>query len=483
MLNEMFKTVEQYEEQTKTKIDLIIVCGDCQTIRHHDDLTCLSVPNKYKKVGDFHQYYSGKKKIPRLTICIGGNHEASNYLMTLPYGGWVCDNFYYLGYAGVIKFRGLRIAGVSGIYSFRNHNRGRFERMPLDHESIKSVYNTRQVDVFRLQLLSRNAESKNPIDVFLSHDWPARVYDHGNLEQLLRFKPHFRDDVNTRDGMGSPLTKPLIGQLKPRRWFAAHMHCRFYAKIEHNQLENSCTEFLSLNKIENRNFVEYFDLEPLKSTEGAEESVSAECSSSQESEINNDKNQDNNLYYDVEWLTILRKTNALESYSRDKVSCPSVGEETGTSYFPTEEEIQETVEMMNRTGGLKIKQNFQMTEPVIYNRPGGGNPSIDKGRYKYFPNPQHEELCSRLKIESSLDQLIAKEGQTVESSHSSSSNFDHHRQQNFNNGQQSRGRINRHEPRRSGGDRPQPYRPNKKRAYELDEDGCLPFFVDKKGDR
>jgi len=44
-----------------------------------------------------YRYYSGEKKAPVLTIFIGGNHEASNYLQELPYGGWVAPNIYYLG--------------------------------------------------------------------------------------------------------------------------------------------------------------------------------------------------------------------------------------------------------------------------------------------------------------------------------------------------------------------------------------------------
>ena len=32
-----------------------------------------------------------------LTIFVGGNHEASNHLQELPYGGWVAPNIYYLG--------------------------------------------------------------------------------------------------------------------------------------------------------------------------------------------------------------------------------------------------------------------------------------------------------------------------------------------------------------------------------------------------
>ena len=50
---------------------------------------------------------------------MGGNHEASNYLRDLYYGGWVAPNIYYLGASGVINIskngHTLRIAGISGI--------------------------------------------------------------------------------------------------------------------------------------------------------------------------------------------------------------------------------------------------------------------------------------------------------------------------------------------------------------------------------
>lgn len=45
------------------------------------------------------RYYSGEKMAPVLTIFIGGNHEASNHLQELPYGGWVAPNIYFLGRA------------------------------------------------------------------------------------------------------------------------------------------------------------------------------------------------------------------------------------------------------------------------------------------------------------------------------------------------------------------------------------------------
>lgn len=48
---------------------------------------------------------------------VGGNHEAMNYLWELYYGGWVAPNIYYLGHAGVVKFGGIRIGGMSGIFN------------------------------------------------------------------------------------------------------------------------------------------------------------------------------------------------------------------------------------------------------------------------------------------------------------------------------------------------------------------------------
>lgn len=476
MLNEMYEAVERFEHRESKTIDLVIVCGDCQTIRHFDDLKCLSIPNKYKKVGDFHEYYSGVKTIPKLTIFVGGNHEASNYLMTLPYGGWVCDNFYYLGYAGVVKYRGLRIAGASGIYNFRNCNKGRYERMPLDDQSIKSIYHTRRLDIFRLQLLSKNVD-KNPIDVVITHDWPARIYDYGNKEQLLRFKPHFRSDVESRDGLGSPLTKPLIHQLKPSRWFAAHLHCRFYAKVAHDKSRS--TEFLSLNKIENkRHFMEFLELTP--SNEGAE-------------------TDENDLYYDEEWLAILQKTYDLEKDSRNNVFCPKIDDEAGKAYYPSDEEIQKTVEMMNKSGGLKIPRNFKMIEPVIYNRPHGVQPSLDRERVRSYPNPQTEKLCFRVGLKTGNPSKM----NTSDSPSDESEVIEIHSDEEVSvkvepniSGIQPTAQLKSE----SACFRPVGIKietkeektdpPPKKRAlspqdnsFGLDEDGCLPFYIDTRRDK
>lgn len=99
----------------------------------------------------YYRYYSGEKEAPVLTIFIGGNHEASNYLQELPYGGWVAPNIYYLGYAGVVQVGGIRIAGLSGIYKSQHWMQGRYEKPPYTDSTIRSVYHIRNLEVFRLK--------------------------------------------------------------------------------------------------------------------------------------------------------------------------------------------------------------------------------------------------------------------------------------------------------------------------------------------
>lgn len=82
------------------------------------------MPQKYQALGTFHQYYSGERVAPVLTIVIGGNHEASNYMWELYHGGWLAPNIYYLGCAGSVMVNGLRIAGASGIFKPHDYHKG-----------------------------------------------------------------------------------------------------------------------------------------------------------------------------------------------------------------------------------------------------------------------------------------------------------------------------------------------------------------------
>ena len=95
-LEVVYEEISKYEIKNKISIDLVIICGDFQTVRDYADLEYVKMPDKYKHLGDFHLYYKGKKEIPYLTLFIGGNHEASNLLDTFFNGGFLCKNLFFV---------------------------------------------------------------------------------------------------------------------------------------------------------------------------------------------------------------------------------------------------------------------------------------------------------------------------------------------------------------------------------------------------
>jgi predicted phosphodiesterase len=125
-LDNIYRRLEAHEQMTGQKVDLLLCCGDFQSLRNAADFHSTSIPPKYRSLGTFPDYYSGAKRAPILTLFIGGNHEASQPLRELHYGGWMAPNIYYMGTAGVVRFGGIRIGGMSGIYSKYDYELGHF---------------------------------------------------------------------------------------------------------------------------------------------------------------------------------------------------------------------------------------------------------------------------------------------------------------------------------------------------------------------
>ena len=117
---------------------------------------------------------------------------------------------------------------------------GHHEKPPYDDNTMRSAYHIRNVDVFRLKQL----EGASP-DIMMSHDWPRSVYNYGNVEQLLRYKKHFREEIE-QDRLGSLPTKEVLATLQPPYWFSAHLHCKFAALVQHDG--GTVTRFLALDK-------------------------------------------------------------------------------------------------------------------------------------------------------------------------------------------------------------------------------------------
>ena len=192
----------------------------------------MSVPMKFREIGDFHEYYSGTRKAPYLTIFVGGNHEASNHLFELYYGGWVAPNIYYMGAANVIRLGPLRIAGLSGIWKGYNYNKPHHERLPYSQDDVKSIYHVRELDVRKLLQL------KTQVDVGISHDWPRGVEWLGNWKALFAKKDLFEADARAGT-LGSSAAKYVMDRLRPPHWFSAHLHCKFSAIVEYGSQEQA----------------------------------------------------------------------------------------------------------------------------------------------------------------------------------------------------------------------------------------------------
>lgn len=276
-LDNIYQRLSELEKKDGKKADILLVCGDFQALRSNLELPTLACPPKYRHLGDFHSYYGGRKVAPLPTLFIGGNHEASGHLRELLFGGWVAPNMFYLGSSGIVRFGGLRIAGVSGLYNKRHYDTGYHELPPYDYTSLKSVYAMRSFDVDRLRLI------KTPLDIMISHEWPHGIYNYGDLNRLLRIKPHFRSDINSEKGIGAPPLMDLLKEIKPNHWFAAHMHIDFGATVPHN--DGRQTNFLALDKcLPRRGHLRLVE-------------VDVPC-----------KDGNPRLEYDPEWLSIVKAT-------------------------------------------------------------------------------------------------------------------------------------------------------------------------------
>lgn len=255
-------------------VDLLLICGDFQAIRNEADFDSISVPRKYRALGDFHQYYNGERTAPVLTIFIGGNHESSLYMKELKFGGWAAPNIYFLGEYGSVWFRGLHITGWSGIFNRETflHSTLVDESLPYSPQTLRSVYHSKPKNYLKMLLLLLP-------DIVLSHDWPQSIEQYGDTKKLLREKKFFREDIE-HDLLGSPLNKVLLMRLKPRYWFSSHLHVRFTAEVVHeknrDEIEldmddmgetteeggNTRTEFLALDKcLPKRKHLEVVDIE------------------------------------------------------------------------------------------------------------------------------------------------------------------------------------------------------------------------------
>ncbi|ODN02851.1 Lariat debranching enzyme [Orchesella cincta] len=401
-IDKIYDVIAKIEEKQGIKVSAVLCCGDFQSVRNMTDLRCMACPIKYQHMHDFHRYYSGEKQAPVLTLFIGGNHEASNFLQELPYGGWVAPNIFYMGYVGVVKVGPLRVAGISGIYKGHDYLKGRHEYPPYNQGTIRSVYHYRNLDIFRLKQI------KQHVDIVLSHDWPKGIHQHGDFNRLLRQKPFFRDEIE-RNELGSRPLSEILEAIQPSYWFSAHMHVKFAAHISHSppdnrptddEIEHStsaevaaddvvtnsskseaqasrATKFLALDKIlPRRQFLQIIEFP----TSSNDEQVTFE--------------------YDAEWLAILKSTNNLVSVKDKPSFMPGPGYMPRSDFSATTEEMDEVLTLFEKD--LSIKNNFQVTAPVF-------KPGEHPRQAKPCENPITKDFCYKLGVVDPLSMLVSEE--------------------------------------------------------------------------
>ena len=98
--------------------------------------------------------------------------------------------------------------------------------MPYDDRTIRSVYHIREYDVARLlQLKGRGASP----DVFMSHDWPLGIEQHGETDALIREKPFFREEVRCLFSISRVPTEPCDDRSGATRSVHHHSMLSFWA--------------------------------------------------------------------------------------------------------------------------------------------------------------------------------------------------------------------------------------------------------------
>lgn len=448
-LDRVYADIATVERAGQFKTELVLCCGDFQSLRNPVDLNGMSIPPKYYAMGDFWRYYAEERQAPVLTLFIGGNHEASAYLQELPFGGWVAPNIWYMGYAGVVQYAGLRIAGISGIFKQHDYTMGHYEHPPYSESSKRSVYHIRNLEVFRLGQLRR------PVDIVFTHDWPRGIYHYGDTNTLLRHKPHFAEEVNS-DALGSPPAEQLLCHLRPRYWFSAHLHCKFAAVVQHCDSvsdQPQITRFLALDKcLPKRDYLQFVDIgapfSSSRSTQLCEKSLDKEtlqeeddlyvvsrpssaCLASSDSpldsgdaevEVSGLVGSAQNLFLDPEWLCVLQSTNHLMSTAQVPCILPGQNAHERCDFSATVEQIRSLHETFGND--FTVPDNFERTAPIY--KPGDMNTPHSKSfprtlaqqaavkQQSIFSNPQTELLCAMLDLVNPNAVLLGRESYSLQ---------------------------------------------------------------------
>jgi len=225
----MLSFVCDAEVRYKVSLRFVLQVGDFEPHRHDADLRTMDCPSKYRKLGDFPDFFAGHQEFPWPIYFIGGNHEPYGYLDKYPEGGELIANCRYLGRAETLELEGLRVAGLTGIYSPEFFTQSRPTLQDFGKLSLRRWTYFHEDDVDRL--LAQN--EGQAVDVLILHDWPAHLIAH---EGLPRFA--FLDSGLKSTNIGNEISEFVMRSLQPRLVLCGHMHTSYR---RHLALKNART--------------------------------------------------------------------------------------------------------------------------------------------------------------------------------------------------------------------------------------------------
>lgn len=186
-------------------LDLVLQCGDAQPFRNKADLEYMNCPPKYREVGDFWMFFEGEEAFPVPMLFIGGNHEPWNLLDEHRLGGVLAPNIEFLGRANVRDTAGLRIAGVSGVYSPKYFDVAHMA-------SPYTVSRRKEATYFNKEDIARVSQRGNA-DILLLHEWPHLMNEARAASWPLQW-----------GNVGSEHLSTVVDRIAPHWCFCGHMH-------------------------------------------------------------------------------------------------------------------------------------------------------------------------------------------------------------------------------------------------------------------
>ena len=248
----MLGLLHSWEQKQQKALSFVLQVGDFEPHRHADDLLTMDAPTKYKQLGDFPDFYSGKADFPYPLYFIGGNHEPYGFLDNFPHGREIAPNFNYLGRVNSIEVAGLKIVGVSGIYKpdlFAGKSRPTLEE-------INDRPNKEYIGFIESEI--ERALNYNCADILLLHDWVSDII---SPEALALFQQRYS---NARyEQIGNEYARLLVETLQPQLVLCGHMHFKYRYSLPLS-LEITSNICCLANVKQGKNAIAVFCLTPQK---------------------------------------------------------------------------------------------------------------------------------------------------------------------------------------------------------------------------